>query len=310
VLKSMGLATIGFADALERLKPDLLLVLGDRYEALAMAEAALIMTIPIGHIHGGELTAGAYDDAMRHAITKMAQLHFVAAEAYRKRVIQMGEHPECVFNVGSLGLEQLAKSYRYTLSDLGEKLNFALKPCYFLVIFHPVTIGDESIEAALEALLDILAHWPEHQIVFTYPNADNGGHRIIRLIEQYQREFPDRILCVRSLGHKLFPSVVSHAKMVIGNSSSGIIEVPFFKIPTVNIGSRQMGRLSAESVIHSETDYASIDTAVKKAIDCGSNKKFEAVKNPYGDGEVSSRILPLLKESTLSISKAFRDIDF
>lgn len=310
VIKSMGVAAIGFADTLERLKPDILVVLGDRYETLVIAQAALIMKIPIAHIHGGEVTQGAYDDAIRHAITKMANLHFVAAEAYRQRVIQMGESPQHVFNVGAPGLEQTMKAPRYAFNELAEQMRIPLQQPYFIVTFHPVTLANEPVEQSLMALLAILAEMPDYQILFTYPNVDNGGHRVIQLIEQYQKKYADRAWIVRTLGPKLYSSAMFHAHAVIGNSSSGIIEVPFFKIPTVNIGSRQTGRLAADSVIHAAADYASIDAAVKQAISPSFRELCQTASNPYGDGDVSTRILPLLKTCSLTSVKAFQDIEF
>src|SRR3990167_9408758 len=218
VVKSMGIATIGYADALERLRPDLLVLLGDRYEALAIAQAALIMRIPIAHAHGGELTFGAYDDAIRHAITKMASIHFVATEAYRRRILQLGEDASNVFNVGALGLEHVLKTERYSMAALVENLQLPLMQPYFLVTYHPETIGDEPIENAFKALLHVFADLPNYQILFTYPNADNGGHRIIHLLERYCQEHSEQAFVVRSLGYKRYLSAVSYAEVVIGNS--------------------------------------------------------------------------------------------
>ena len=231
----MGLATIGFADALAKLQPDVLVILGDRFEALAIAQTALIMRIPIAHIHGGELTYGAYDDAIRHAITKMSFVHFTAAEPYRQRVLQMGEEKQNVFNVGALGLEQVRRC----------------QPCF---------------EKLKEALLNVLSDWPSHHVLFTYPNADNGGHKIIAGIEAYCQQHPHRAFAFKALGIEYYSNAIQYAEVVLGNSSSGVIEVPSFGKPTVNIGRRQEGRLSAESVIHTESAESAIRAALRKAL--------------------------------------------
>ena len=309
VVKSMGIATIGFADVLERLNPDILVVLGDRYEALAIAQAALIMKIPIAHAHGGELTFGAYDDAIRHAITKMASIHFVATEAYRRRILQLGEDASNVFNVGALGLEHVLKTERYSMALLVENLQLPLKQPYFLVTYHSATIGDESIEDTFKALFHMFAELSNYQILFTYPNADNGNHRIIQLLEQYCQEHSEQAYVVRSLGYKRYLSAISHAEVVIGNSSSGIIEAPSLGVPTVNIGLRQEGRLAADSVIHAEANYLSIDAAIKRAMTPAFKAICQNSTNPYGDGEVSARILPILKTHHLPIIKKFHNLD-
>ena len=308
VIKSMGLALIGFADALSRLKPDLLVVLGDRVEALAMAQAALIMKIPLAHLHGGELTAGAYDDAVRHAITKMASLHFVAAEPYRRRVIQMGEEPSKVFNVGALGLEHMVKTEKYSFDELAQIIQLPLQKPYFLVTYHPVTLAEESAQATCEALFKVLDEHPDFHVLFTYPNADNGGHEIIEMLENYCNG-SHRAFIFKSLGYKKYLSAVAHAEVVLGNSSSGIIEVPSFGIPTVNIGLRQQGRLAADSVIHCAENYSAINDAVNKALSSSFKTKCKLTNNPYGNGRVSERILPILKQHKTSTIKHFQDMD-
>ncbi|OCH57400.1 UDP-N-acetyl-D-glucosamine 2-epimerase, UDP-hydrolysing, partial [Vibrio cyclitrophicus] len=246
--KSMGLGVLGFADALSRLAPDVLVILGDRFEALAAAQTAMILRIPIIHLHGGEITEGAYDDAIRHAITKLSYLHGTSTDEYRNRVIQLGESPERVKNVGAIGLDHLNRGSFMTISELSESLNFDLTGPYFVVTYHPVTLGDESPEDSFQALLDALDEYPNHQIILTYPNADDGGRRIIPMLEAYAAKQPSRVLAIPSLGQIRYLSSVKHAAAVIGNSSSGIIEVPAFDVPTVNIGSRQKGRLAAKSV--------------------------------------------------------------
>lgn len=310
VVKSVGLGTIGFADALAELKPDGLILLGDRFEALAIAQAALIMAIPIIHLHGGELTLGAYDNSIRHAITKMSCLHFVAAEPYRQRVIQMGEEPQRVFNVGAMGLEHVIRTEYYSLTALADNLNIPLRQPYFLLTYHPETLNNEMPERSFKMLLDVLDELPDYQLLFTYPNADNGGQTIIHYIEQYCKFYPQRAFAVPSLGYKRYLGAVSHAEAVIGNSSSGIIEVPAFGIPTINIGNRQEGRLAAESVINTPGEYEHIKASINKAISADFKAQCKHVVNPYGDGRVSERVLAILKRQVLSPLKHFMDWDF
>jgi len=308
IVKSMGVALIGFADTLSRLKPDVIVVLGDRIEALAIAEAALVMKIPLVHLHGGELTLGAYDDAVRHAITKMAAIHFVAAEPYKQRVIQMGEDPAKVFNVGALGLEHVIKTPRYSVKELGQVLQIPLRQPYFLVTYHPVTLAQECSKSTCEALFQVLNEHPDYQVLFTYPNADNGGFEIIQALETYCQGL-ERAYIVKSLGHKKYLSAVAHAAVVIGNSSSGIIEVPAFGIPTVNIGLRQQGRIAADSVIHCSENYFSIQAALNKALSVSFREACQHTKNPYGNGRVSEQILPVIKQCEFSTLKYFHAME-
>ncbi len=309
IVKSMGVGTIGFADAFARLKPDILVVLGDRFEALAAAQAALIMAIPIAHIHGGELTLGAYDNSIRHAITKMAALHFVSAEAYRSRVIQMGEEPARVFNVGAPGLEHVTRTERLSFHDLTQSLERPLQQPYFLVTYHPVTLANDSIELEFAAVLRVLDDYPTHHVLFTYPNADNGGHRIIRMIEPYCQAHPNRAFVVKSLGYVRYLSAVAHADAVLGNSSSGIIEVPAFGVPSINIGLRQQGRLAAASVLQADAGYESIANAMHQALTPAFREMCRHALNPYGDGQVAARILAVLKSADCSTLKYFYDWD-
>lgn len=308
VVKSMGLGTIGFADALDRLRPDALVVLGDRFEALAIVQAAHILRIPVAHLHGGEITEGAFDDAIRHAITKMANLHFVAAEPYRQRVMQMGEDPSTVFNVGAIGLDHLQRSPMMSLGDLSNSLDFMLREQYLLVTYHPVTLLEEDPVASFKALLFALDQFPEYQIVLTYPNADNGGRAIIPFLEGYVRHQPDRVLAIPSLGFKRYLSAISKASAVIGNSSSGIIEVPAFGIPTINIGTRQLGRLAAESVLHCAPDSSAITEALNKALSPEFANFCKDIRNPYGQGCASSEITKVLESRPLTTHKHFFDL--
>ena len=308
VAKSMGLGVIGFADALARLRPDVLVVLGDRFEALAVVQTALVMRIPVAHLHGGEITEGAYDDAIRHAITKMASLHFVAAEPYRRRVIQMGEAPASVFNVGALGLDHLRRTRRLERGELARSIGFDLQPPYLLVTCHPVTALDEDAVGGVRALLAALGSVPLHQVVFTYPNADNGGRAIIPLIEQFCREQPERAIAVASLGFERYLSVMAGAAAVVGNSSSGIIEAPAFGVPTVDIGSRQRGRLAASSVLHCAPSQEGIEKALAEALDPGFARRCRDTVNPYGQGDAAASIVRVLESHNGEFHKRFHDL--
>jgi len=310
VVKSMGLGTMGFADALDRLRPDVLVLLGDRFETLAIAQAALVMRIPVAHLHGGEITEGAYDDAMRHAITKMAAVHFTAAEAYRRRVIQMGEAPDTVFNVGALGVDHVLRTPRLPAQELAASLGFGLRAPYFLATYHPVTLAEEDPEGVCRNMLAALDHYPGHQVILTYPNADNGGRAIIPLLEAYAQRHPGRVLAVPSLGFRRYVSVVAGAAALIGNSSSGIIEAPAFRVPSVNIGARQTGRLAASSVLHSGTGVAAIRQAIETALSPAFAQVCRETVNPYGQGDASGCIVKVLEECQFAACKHFHDLDF
>lgn len=309
VVKSMGLGAIGFADALDRLRPDLLVVLGDRFEALAVVQAALILRIPVAHLHGGEITEGAYDDAIRHAITKMASLHFTATEAYRKRVIQMGEAPETVFNVGAVGLDHLLRNAPMSLSELSASLGFDLRQPYFLVTYHPVTLSGEDPEKSCRAMFAAIDSFPEHCVILTYPNADNGGRTIIPIVEEYAHRQPERVLAIPSLGFRRYHGALARAAAVIGNSSSGIIEAPSFGVPTVNIGDRQCGRLAADSVLHCPPNAAAIERAIATAISPEFAKVCRGVTNPYGQGGAAPQIVRILESHPGPFRKHFHDME-
>jgi len=308
VAKSMGLGVLGFTDALDRLKPDALVILGDRFEALAAAQTAMILKIPIIHLHGGEITEGAYDDAIRHSISKLSYLHATATETYRKRVIQLGEHPSRVFNVGAIGLDHLQRSEMLTLAQISDSLNFKLSEPYFLVTYHPVTLAKEDPEDSFKAILNSLDSYPEYQVIMTYPNADDGGRKIIPMLETYAKQNPKRVFAIKSLGQQRYLSTVKYAEAVIGNSSSGIIEVPSFNVPTVDIGMRQKGRLAAKSVLHCQTDKDSIITAINNAINRSYKTKDEIISNPYGAGDASGKVIDMIKSLQSTSIKTFYDI--
>lgn len=308
VVKSIGVGLLGLADALERLRPDLLVVLGDRFEALAVAQAALILRVPIAHLHGGEITEGAYDDSIRHAITKMAHLHFTSTETYRQRVIRMGEGPDTVFNVGAIGIDSLKREAPIDLEALNSEFGFELRPPYFLVTYHPATAADEDPVGSFSALTDALDCYSDHQVLITHPNADNGGRAITARIEDYARRQRGRVHSVISLGQRGYAGAMAHAAAVIGNSSSGIIESPSFGVPTVNIGARQAGRVSAESVLHCAADTQSIAQAIRTALSAEFVEHCRSVVNPYGAGDTTARIVKGLENWTFAATpKKFYD---
>lgn len=313
VAKSMGLGIIGFADTLARLKPDCLVILGDRFEALAVAQTATVLQIPIAHLHGGELTEGLIDEAIRHAITKMAQLHFTSTEVYRKRVIQLGEHPSRVFNVGAPAIENIRRLQLFTSKELEDSLGFSLGQKPLLVTYHPVTLAGEGGIESLQSLLTAFEDYVDrHQIVITFPNADTHGREFIPYLQAFAAKYPDRVLLTQSLGQLRYLSLMKISGAVVGNSSSGLLEAPGFGTPTVDIGMRQQGRLKPGSVIECEDDIDAIRHGLSKALSEAHRDKSKSVENPYGDGHVAEKIVSVLKECDLSslIFKKFYDVGF
>jgi UDP-hydrolysing UDP-N-acetyl-D-glucosamine 2-epimerase len=311
ICKSMGLAMIGYGEALQRLKPDMVILLGDRFETFCMAAAAQVCRAPLAHIHGGETTEGAIDEAFRHSITKMSHLHFASCEAYRQRIIQLGEAQERVFNVGSLGVENIRRMSLMGRSKLAESIGFNLEKPYFLVTFHPVTLEKDTSEGQFQSLLDVLDAFPEYSVIFTKANADMDGRVINRLIDEYAEKQPERCLAVTSLGMHRYLSAMKYATAVIGNSSSGIVEAPAFKIPTVNVGDRQKGRIRAKNVIDVPLcQLANIAQAIRKAISLDFRDSLRGLINPYDMGNTSSTIVEILREIPLLniIKKTFHDI--
>ncbi|MHB1099936.1 MAG: UDP-N-acetylglucosamine 2-epimerase [Burkholderiales bacterium] len=300
VAKSMGLGAIGFADALDRLQPDILVLLGDRFEILAAAQAAMVIKIPIAHISGGEVTEGAIDDSIRHAITKMAHFHFVAAEPYRKRVIQMGESPGRVINCGDPGLDNIKRLRLLSRQELENQFDFSLGSQFFLVTYHPATLSHAAPAVAMQALCAALDHFPHAKIILTKPNADMGGRKLGEMVDEYATRHPERIYTSTSLGQVRYLSAMKYCDLVIGNSSSGIVEAPGMKKPTVNLGVRQEGRLKAASIIDCPEDEKSIVDAIKKALSPEFGRIVSETASLYGNCNASNQIKEFLKNADLN----------
>ena len=309
IAKSMGLGLIGFADALNELKPDLIVVLGDRFEIFSAVSAALVARIPVAHLHGGELTEGAFDDAIRHSITKMSHLHFVAAEEYRQRVIQLGEQPDRIFLVGGLGIDNIKRLKLLDREELEASLDFRLGSKNFLITFHPVTLESATASEQMVELLTALAELKDTQLIFTMPNADTGGRVLIKMVMEFVAQHSNAC-AYTSLGQLRYLSCVSHVDGVIGNSSSGLAEVPSFRKGTINIGDRQRGRLQATSVINCETTHQSIASALTKLYSSDFQKSLSHVTNPYGEGGASEKVVEIIKNFALDglVKKSFYDL--
>ncbi len=310
ISKSMGLGLIGFADALVDLQPDVLVLLGDRFEIFVAAQAAMNQRLPIAHIHGGELTEGAVDDAIRHAISKLAHLHFTATEAYRQRVMQLGEQPERVFNVGAPGLDNIYKLPLLDRMQLEQALDFPLGKRNILITFHPVTLENATVGDQFEQLLLALDNFADLHIIFTHGNADVDGRVISGMIENYRRLHPARVVSFVSLGTLRYLSTLRLMDAVVGNSSSGLLEAPAFKIPTVNIGDRQRGRLCADSVVNCLPQAEAIVKAMQTVFSVDFTAKVINTTNPYGAGGASEKIKNILKHTALAglLKKQFYDL--
>ena len=309
IAKSIGMGTIGFADALDRLKPDIMVVLGDRYEILAAVQTAMVAKIPIAHIAGGDTTEGAFDEAIRHSITKMSHLHFVTNEIAAQRVRQMGENPKHIFCVGSPSVDQIKNLKLFNKEELEKELKFRFKSRNILVTFHPVTLDHQHPAEQFQELLDGLdAFGEELGILFTKPNADTYGRTLIQMIDGYVAKHPQHSSAYTNLGQKRYFSVIAQVDAVLGNSSSGIYEVPSFKKVTINVGDRQKGRTQVSSVINCLPQKGAVINAIERSftIDCSD------IVNPYGDGTSSQKILEILKgdfDKSQLIKKRFFEVD-
>jgi len=309
IAKSMGLGMIGFADALNDLQPDLIVVLGDRFEIFAAVSAALVARFPVAHLHGGETSQGSFDEALRHSITKMSHLHFVAAREYQQRIMQLGENPKQIHLVGALGLDNIEKLRLLGRAELEASIDFKLGSKNLLITFHPATLEASTAEIQMKELLKALDMLKDTHLIFTLPNADTDSLSLINLIKEFIANRPNANL-YKSLGNLRYLSCISHVDGVVGNSSSGLIEVPSLNKGTINIGDRQLGRLQADSVINCDPTCQSITNALGVLY----SKKFQSmitnVVNPYGTKGASDRVFRILKKVSISkiVKKKFYDL--
>jgi len=311
ISKSMGLGMIGFSEAYEELKPDVILLLGDRFEIFSAAAAAMIARIPIAHCHGGESTEGLIDEPIRHSITKMSHLHFTSTEEYRNRIIQMGEQPDFVYNFGALGIENINRLKLLSREAFEKSIAFQLNKKNLLVTFHPVTLENATAENQFTKLLEAIDTFHDVTIIFTKANADTDGRIINQLIDEYVMEHSDKAVAFISLGQIRYLSALQFMDVVVGNSSSGLIEVPSFKTATVNIGDRQRGRIKASSVIDCEPTSNAIKNAIEKALSKEFRESLKLIENPYGTKNASENIIPLLKSVPLGnlLKKEFYNLN-
>jgi len=311
IIKSMGIGLIGFADTFKELRPDLIVILGDRFEMLAVVEAALIHKVPVAHLHGGEITEGAYDDSIRHAITKMSHIHFVSTEPYRHRVIQMGENSKYVFNVGSIGLDNIRNLKLFSKKELQKKLKVEFKKYNYLVTYHPATLNEKNNAEEFEQLLLAIDKQKESLFIFTKANADNGGRKINQMIDDFVFNHSENCIAFTSMGSHLYLSVLQFVDAVVGNSSSGILEAPALKVATINIGERQKGRIQAASIVNCEAKKNAIENAFNFIKRPQFKSNLVGMLNPYGDGKTSTRIIHYLKNVTWHklVKKSFYNID-
>lgn len=312
ISKSIGLGVIGFADEFQRADLDMLILLGDRYEALSAAICALVMRIPIAHLHGGELTEGAIDEGIRHSITKMSYLHFTSTEQYRNRVIQLGENPERVFYVGALGVENIKKINLMTKEELERSIRFEIDENTVIVTYHPVTLENNTVEEQFLNLLEVLDRNPKIRMIFTKANADTNGRIVNELIDKYAAQNSERACAFMSLGQKRYLSALKYCRIVIGNSSSGIIEAPSFGKPIINIGDRQKGRICADSVINCGYTQQEIQQAMETALTKEFENKASNCRNPYEKENTAANIISVIKDYLLNdkikLKKGFYDI--
>ena len=312
ISKSIGLGVIGFADEFQRADLDMLILLGDRYEALSAAISAMVMRIPIAHLHGGELTEGAIDEGIRHSITKMSYLHFTSTEEYRRRVIQLGENPERVFCVGAIGVENIKKINLMTKEELERSIHFEIDENTVIVTYHPVTLENNTVEEQFLNLLEVLDRNPKIRMIFTKANADTNGRIVNELIDKYAAQNSERACAFMSLGQKRYLSALKYCRIVIGNSSSGIIEAPSFGKPIINIGDRQKGRICADSVINCGYTQQEIQRAMETALTEEFENKARNCRNPYEKENTAANIISVIKDYLLNdkikLKKGFYDI--
>ena len=309
ITESMGKGLSGCAEVFSRLQPDVIVVLGDRFEIFAATTAALVAKIPVAHLHGGETTVGAFDEAFRHSITKMSHLHFVAAEEYRKRVIQLGENPYNVFLVGGLGVDGIKNTTLLSKNELESSLGIKFQLKNLLITFHPVTLEYQTSETQMKNLLSAMSNLSDTTLIFTMPNADTGSLALIKLIEEFVKSHLNAHSFV-SLGQQLYLSCIAQVDGIVGNSSSGLTEVPSFKKGTINIGARQLGRLQASSVINCEPEEEQIMAALVKLYSYDFQTSLAMASNPYGEGGASFKVVNILKDALLDgmIQKTFHDL--
>jgi GDP/UDP-N,N'-diacetylbacillosamine 2-epimerase (hydrolysing) len=312
IANSMSKAISSFAQYFESERPDLLIVLGDRYEILAVSIAATLLHIPIAHLHGGEITEGAYDEPFRHSITKMSHLHFASTEKYKNRIIQLGENPKTVFNVGAIGVENIIKMDLMTKNHLEKSIDFKLDKPFALVTFHPVTLENSTSEIQVKELIKALDEIKDMKFIVTKANSDTDGRIINKILDDYYEKNKEKVILFKSMGQLRYLSAMKYCDMVIGNSSSGIIEAPVFKVPTINIGDRQKGRIKSKSIINCDPTKVSILESINK----GRSEKFKNslldMNNFYGDGNTSELIVRIIKEQLqkgISLKKKFYDLE-
>ena len=306
IAKSIGLGVIGFADAFQQLSPDLILVLGDRYEILAAVIAAMSARIPVAHCHGGELTLGAIDDAIRHTITKMSHVHFVSTIEYKNRVLQLGEQEENIHVVGALGLENLSKNL-ISKTEFEARIGRSLQPLNFIITYHPETLSIKTTSEQLIPLFEALDQFPNALMIFTQPNSDHEGRALNSSIKEYVNKNSNRAVFYPTLGSKAYLTALSLCDLVIGNSSSGIIEAPSFNTPTINIGNRQKGRIKAASVINTTTVTENIVRAIEKGLSWNSESISRKNLNPYEGDQPAKDIVSIIKQEQV-LNKSFNDI--
>ena len=306
IAKSIGLGVIGFADAFQQLSPDLILVLGDRYEILAAVIAAMSARIPVAHCHGGELTLGAIDDAIRHTITKMSHVHFVSTIEHKNRVLQLGEQEDNIHVVGALGLENLSKNL-ISKTEFEARIGRSLQPLNFIITYHPETLSTKTTSEQSNPLFEALDQFPNALMIFTQPNSDHEGRALNSNIKEYVNKNSNRAVFYPTLGSKAYLTALSLCDLVIGNSSSGIIEAPSFNTPTINIGNRQKGRIKAASVIDTTTDTENIVRAIEKGLSWNSESISRKNLNPYEGDQPAKDIVSIVKQEQV-LNKSFNDI--